>query len=462
MRRLAVATLTLTLVAGVGGLAAADPGGTVPSKADVRHAHEAVFGKATDVAGVRAQLVLANQRLQDSAVRADQAAEAFNGARYHLQQARRAARLADRHAAIARQDVARQRQTYADSVVASYQLAPSLSALSAITHSTGIRSVVHKVTTVHNAQDILSSEYDSYQASATLAGVADQQAADAQAEAATLAQQARTARDAAKSAADAALAEATSIAAEKTRLVRELAHLQHVSVAVAQRRQSGLEAAAAAAAAQAAAEAAAQQQAQEAAQEAAQHQHHDATSNGSGSGPSDGTSGGATSTDQPSGPPTPTPPPSDPTPTPPPSDPTPTPPPSDPPAPQPPSPPAPSGGAAAAISFARAQIGEPYQWGAAGPDAWDCSGLTMGAWRAGGKYLPHYSAAQYDQSTPISAGALRPGDLVFWGSSSSPSSIYHEAIYSGNGMIVQAPRTGENVAEASMYSWIAPNFYARP
>ena len=45
------------------------------------------------------------------------------------------------------------------------------------------------------------------------------------------------------------------------------------------------------------------------------------------------------------------------------------------------------------------------------PGAWDCSGLTMGAWKAGGKSLPHYSVAQYEQSTPISAGQLQPGDL---------------------------------------------------
>ncbi|HEX4685227.1 MAG TPA: C40 family peptidase, partial [Nocardioides sp.] len=104
----------------------------------------------------------------------------------------------------------------------------------------------------------------------------------------------------------------------------------------------------------------------------------------------------------------------------------------------------------------------PYVWGAAGPNAWDCSGLTMGAWRAGGIYLPHYSVAQYAQSTPISPSSLRPGDLVFWGSSSSPSSIYHVALYVGNGMIIQAPRTGLDVQEVSMYAWIAPNFYARP
>jgi cell wall-associated NlpC family hydrolase len=86
----------------------------------------------------------------------------------------------------------------------------------------------------------------------------------------------------------------------------------------------------------------------------------------------------------------------------------------------------------------------------------------MGAWRAGGISLPHYSVAQYAESTPISLSSLRPGDLVFWGSSSSPSSIYHVALYVGNGMIIQAPHTGADVEEVSMYSWITPNFAARP
>ncbi len=86
----------------------------------------------------------------------------------------------------------------------------------------------------------------------------------------------------------------------------------------------------------------------------------------------------------------------------------------------------------------------------------------MGAWQAGGKYLPHYSVAQYDESTPISPSDLEPGDLVFWGDSGDPSSIYHVALYSGDGMIIQAPRTGRDVEEVSMYYWIPPNFYARP
>jgi cell wall-associated NlpC family hydrolase len=86
----------------------------------------------------------------------------------------------------------------------------------------------------------------------------------------------------------------------------------------------------------------------------------------------------------------------------------------------------------------------------------------MGAWHAGGIDLPHYSVAQYTESTPISVSQLQPGDLVFWGSSSRASSIYHVALYVGNGQIIQAPRTGEKVQQVSMYNWIAPTFFARP
>jgi cell wall-associated NlpC family hydrolase len=86
----------------------------------------------------------------------------------------------------------------------------------------------------------------------------------------------------------------------------------------------------------------------------------------------------------------------------------------------------------------------------------------MGSWRAGGISLPHYSVAQYEQSTPISFGELRPGDLVFWGSSDAASSIYHVALYIGGGQIIQAPRTGVPVEVSSIYDWTLPNFYARP
>jgi cell wall-associated NlpC family hydrolase len=76
--------------------------------------------------------------------------------------------------------------------------------------------------------------------------------------------------------------------------------------------------------------------------------------------------------------------------------------------------PTPSRGVEAAVQFALAQVGEPYVWAAAGPRAWDCSGLTMAAWAAGGRSLPHYSVAQYEATTPVSLSNLRRGDLLFW------------------------------------------------
>ena len=80
-----------------------------------------------------------------------------------------------------------------------------------------------------------------------------------------------------------------------------------------------------------------------------------------------------------------------------------------------PPPPPPSGGAAAAIGFARAQIGEPYRWGAAGPSSWDCSGLTMGAWQAGRQVPPALLGRAVRAVDPDLAAQLQPGDLLFWG-----------------------------------------------
>jgi cell wall-associated NlpC family hydrolase len=122
--------------------------------------------------------------------------------------------------------------------------------------------------------------------------------------------------------------------------------------------------------------------------------------------------------------------------------------------------PAPSSGVEGAVAFALAQVGEPYVWAAAGPDAWDCSGLTMGAWGAAGRSLPHYSVAQYEATTPVSMSSLRRGDLLFW-SEGSPGSIYHVALYLGDGMMVHAPRTGRNVEVVSMYYWFAPDLAGR-
>ena len=421
--RAAGVVLALALVASpVVGPAAAEDGDT-PTRSEVRAARDAAAAKQRDVATVQAELDAANDRLQASAVAAARASEAWNGARYRLEQARQAADSAADRAGIARTDVDRQQASYADALVSSYEMAPALAAVSSIAQADGIGTVVQQTTTMQAAESALDSRYDGFVAAATLAEVAVEQAETARAEAVALQVRAREARDAAQAAAEAAAVEAQQVAQQKDSLIRELAALENTSVELAEQRQAALEEQAAQAAAQAAAQEAAEQAAQQAEQDTEQQQ-------------------------EPAAQPAPTPQPQQPAPV--------------QPQPQQPSAPAPGGGASAAISFARAQVGEPYRWGAAGPDAWDCSGLTMGAWASGGKSLPHYSVAQYEQSTPISPGSLQPGDLVFWGSSSSPSSIYHVALYAGNGQIVHAPRTGRPVTEESMYYWTTPNFYARP
>ena len=93
-----------------------------------------------------------------------------------------------------------------------------------------------------------------------------------------------------------------------------------------------------------------------------------------------------------------------------------------------------------AIDFALAQVGKPYVFGAAGPDAYDCSGLTMEAWKRGGVSLPHLASAQYNYGTHVGADQLQPGDLVFL-----YNPIGHVSIYIGKGMLVSAPQPGENV-----------------
>jgi cell wall-associated NlpC family hydrolase len=106
-----------------------------------------------------------------------------------------------------------------------------------------------------------------------------------------------------------------------------------------------------------------------------------------------------------------------------------------------------SGRAAAAVRFAMAQVGKAYVYGAAGPSAYDCSGLTMRAWGAAGVGLPHSSGAQQGSGTRVSEGELQPGDLVFY-----YSPVSHVGMYIGNGLIVNALNPGAGVRVSSLHS----------
>ena len=105
-------------------------------------------------------------------------------------------------------------------------------------------------------------------------------------------------------------------------------------------------------------------------------------------------------------------------------------------------------GASKAIAYANAQLGKPYQWGGAGPNSFDCSGLTMMAWEQAGIYFPHLAQDQYNLTQPVALSSAVPGDLIFFG---TPSNVYHVGLYIGNGQMIDAPETGQNVSIQSIY-----------
>jgi cell wall-associated NlpC family hydrolase len=115
------------------------------------------------------------------------------------------------------------------------------------------------------------------------------------------------------------------------------------------------------------------------------------------------------------------------------------------------------GAGATAAKKACSLIGKPYGWGDAGPNSYDCSGLTMVAWEAAGVSLPHNAAQQHAATKRISASELQPGDLVFYG-----SDLHHVAMYIGGGWVVHAPTTGDHVREAKMANIGSINSYGRP
>ncbi|MFL6051816.1 MAG: NlpC/P60 family protein [Actinoallomurus sp.] len=103
-----------------------------------------------------------------------------------------------------------------------------------------------------------------------------------------------------------------------------------------------------------------------------------------------------------------------------------------------------SGSAGKAVNYSLAQLGKPYIFGGTGPTGYDCSGLTMMAWRAAGVDLPRIVPDQYNAIRHVAKSDLQPGDLVFF------DSLGHDGIYVGSGRFIHAPHTGTDVQYASM------------
>ncbi|MGY1668527.1 NlpC/P60 family protein [Geodermatophilus sp. SYSU D00696] len=106
-----------------------------------------------------------------------------------------------------------------------------------------------------------------------------------------------------------------------------------------------------------------------------------------------------------------------------------------------------SGAAQVAVQTALAQVGDPYVWGAGGPNAFDCSGLTQYAYAAAGISLPHSSRMQSQMGTAVSRSELQPGDLIFY-----YSPVSHVSMYIGGGQMVHASTSGVPVKVVSVDS----------
>ena len=105
---------------------------------------------------------------------------------------------------------------------------------------------------------------------------------------------------------------------------------------------------------------------------------------------------------------------------------------------------------ARALAAGMTQRGKPYIAGAAGPYGYDCSGLVQWSFAQAGRALPRTATAQYYATVHIPVSAVRPGDLVFFG---TPAFLYHVTIYAGNGYVLAAPHTGTVVQLERLWTW---------
>jgi cell wall-associated NlpC family hydrolase len=107
-------------------------------------------------------------------------------------------------------------------------------------------------------------------------------------------------------------------------------------------------------------------------------------------------------------------------------------------------PPADAGPGQRALAAAEAERGKPYRYAGAGPNSFDCSGLTMWAWRAAGVSLPHSATDQYQSTPHVALSSLQPGDLLYFGSSTGD--IGHVTMYVSPGRMIEAEDTGTVVS----------------
>ncbi|MFD4658479.1 C40 family peptidase [Kitasatospora sp. NPDC058444] len=423
MVRRILPTLLLSLTALLGLLPAAqaspaDPeptaGRTVgedpyPTTEEIDQARAEAEAKAAATAALEAALTAARAELDRAGRVAEQAVEAYNGAQLALTRARAEEAAAARRAAVAETERAAAAEDAARLAAETYRqgAGAELSALDALLGAHGAREAGDRAAAVAQASERTRQILDAATSTAAAARSASAAARAATEAAGRAAAEVGAARARAEQRLAAQQDQVAATGRRREELLAELAAARNTTVELERRRREALEEIAAReaeAAARAAAEQAAREAEAAAAAAAATRAH---------------------------------------------------------PAP-PPARPWSAEGAAAAVAFAKSKIGLPYVWGGEGPGGYDCSGLTMMAWREGGRRLNHFAADQYAQSTPIGYRQLRPGDLVFWTDTGRAADIFHVGLYIGDDQMIEAPRAGMPVKQASLWIMGTPDFYARP
>ncbi len=461
-RRAALAFTTLAIVVGAIGStalpASAAKKPVIPSQSQIDQANAAAQSKASQIGQTEAQLAAANASLDKLNNQVESVVEAYDGATAKVDAAQQQLATAQNNLATAnkaRADAQIQMNQFA---AASYRGAGGLDRLSALMTSDSPGAFLTRASTLsalaRHEQSVISLMTSTQDAQASAQDAANAALADQQVQL----QAAAKAKDAAIAAVNAQAGQIAAINANQLNLNAQLAVLRGTAKDLATARAQGLklqaeEAAAAAAAAKAAAARAAaaraaaaaaalaaqkraaalaQQQAAAAAARQSSGAGVTVSSGGGdgGSGGGSGSGGGGGYTNNGGGI-------------------------------------VPPGGKSIstsaqrqeAIAFAESQIGVWYRWAGAGEigptvtstgvqkvPGYDCSGLTMQAYAAAGISLAHYTGAQWDEGLHVSQAQLQPGDLVFFATDTNdPSTIHHVGIYIGNGQMVDAPATGEQI-----------------
>ncbi|MFD2793623.1 NlpC/P60 family protein [Promicromonospora vindobonensis] len=437
LRALGALVLALGLVIPWGPTAKADPPADPPTAEEAQAAGEALAAGTLDVQQAEAALTALRSELEAARIRVQVAAADYAEAQQAVERAEQEVTAARRAAERAREGEVASRAGLAQ-VYRSSARDDGLGSLGIAFEADSVPDMVGRSAAERAVQRKLGGAMAEYQEARASAESADARWTAAKRQRAVAAEQAEAAFTAAQAAAADLEVRTRAAEVERKALVERLAQLRQTSVEIERQREEA-RAAAAEAAREAAAKAELEQQrarADGAGEPEAGAEEPGAQASGEEAGPGAATEGSGSARA---------------------------------PAPAPVGPSTSGvtvgseGRGAGAVAWARTKIGAPYLLGAAGPTHYDCSGLTMTSWASQGVDITRTSRSQYLAVGKVDYGSLRIGDLIFYGSSpSDPSSIYHVAMYTGGGMMIEATLPGQPLSENPVRYSSAMPYAGRP